>query len=402
MIIKQLNNKIFIIICLLMLYMFLGNMTSVCNINLPFHQYILIIITFMTLIGIVNLLKLNSTNYSSFLLLCIMLLFLIIVPTFLFIYNKRWSLEYSIVQFFSSFLWVLFIIYFYMLSKNNIEVLKYLKRIIYVLPIFLLIYINIKIISNNTGIPQISSVYYLIFMIPLLMLNKNKFVKIVGITIIIFALLLAQKRTGLLTLITFFITYYIFMSKLNNKSNWDTIKTIIIFIFTLCVSYLIINFISKYINIEILNKMMNIEEDGGSGRMNLWMQVINALKNSNIITLIFGHGFNSVYYEIGMHLSAHNDFLEIIYDYGILGLFIYLIIFMQLISKGKRLLKNKNPIAPSFIASLFSAIIFSISSDLVIYPTYFLIFCCIWGYCMGISEERKKSFEKSKYNSTNI
>lgn len=67
-------------------------------------------------------------------------------------------------------------------------------------------------------------------------------------------------------------------------------------------------------------------EGDSSGRDTIYSNLFNAWLNSDIIHLLFGHGFGSTIYISGGSW-AHNDWLELLTNFGLLGVSIYLTLF---------------------------------------------------------------------------
>lgn len=88
-----------------------------------------------------------------------------------------------------------------------------------------------------------------------------------------------------------------------------------------------------YNNIEqfdyIGGRFSNIRDDGGSGRDEVYASILGAFESSDLISQLFGHGYSSVLktFQVG----AHNDLLEILYDYGFLAVFTYVIFLIKLV-----------------------------------------------------------------------
>lgn len=55
-------------------------------------------------------------------------------------------------------------------------------------------------------------------------------------------------------------------------------------------------------------------------RISIWAQLISAFFDSSIFQQLFGHGFNTTILANSANLVAHNVYLELLYDVGILGL----------------------------------------------------------------------------------
>lgn len=53
-------------------------------------------------------------------------------------------------------------------------------------------------------------------------------------------------------------------------------------------------------------------------RIKHWTDIIDHFNSSNILQILFGHGENAVTKEMPMSFRAHNDYLSILYEYGVL------------------------------------------------------------------------------------
>lgn len=78
-----------------------------------------------------------------------------------------------------------------------------------------------------------------------------------------------------------------------------------------------------------------------SGRSVFWAYDLNAIFHNSIDKILFGNGINYLFYlnEPVFHIAlwAHNDYIQILSDYGFLGLFVYLYLFYFMI---KNMLRN--------------------------------------------------------------
>lgn len=77
-----------------------------------------------------------------------------------------------------------------------------------------------------------------------------------------------------------------------------------------------------------------------NGRSVFWQVDLKAFLASDWFTKLFGHGFSYVYElnlnAIGMRLYAHNDFLNVLLNFGVIGLLVYLASFFPIMSCMKR------------------------------------------------------------------
>ena len=82
-----------------------------------------------------------------------------------------------------------------------------------------------------------------------------------------------------------------------------------------------------------------------------------------MIEIFFGHGFDAVEANLGQ--SAHNEYLEILYDFGIIGFLIFFLIILLLIKCYKQSFNR-----PVFAFALVSMLVTMMFSHIIIYPTF--------------------------------
>ena len=104
-----------------------------------------------------------------------------------------------------------------------------------------------------------------------------------------------------------------------------------------------------------------------------------------------GHGFDTVLENSPLQLSAHCDFLEVLYDYGICGMILYLAFYRRLWSGFIKLYRQGSELAAPMGFTFIVAFVVSLFSHLVIFPTYFLGFCLFWGLAMGSVDSTEKN-----------
>lgn len=81
----------------------------------------------------------------------------------------------------------------------------------------------------------------------------------------------------------------------------------------------------------LVARMESIGEGNSSGRDEIYLSILNAWYNSdNIFTLLFGFGFaGSIQISGGTY--AHNDWLELLSNFGLVGVAIYLYLFYSVV-----------------------------------------------------------------------
>jgi hypothetical protein len=109
----------------------------------------------------------------------------------------------------------------------------------------------------------------------------------------------------------------------------------------------------------------------------IWIKSFDLFANSNYLILLFGGGTNYALELCGKamqtdKLSPHNNFLQILYDYGFVGLafFVFFI--------GKIYLKIKKNILA--VGLLFSFVLTSFSTVPLIYIPFWFLLALIIGF----------------------
>lgn len=115
---------------------------------------------------------------------------------------------------------------------------------------------------------------------------------------------------------------------------------------------------------------------------------------SDFTEILFGHGWNTVIYYSPLGLSAHNDYLEILFDCGIFAFFLFCTFIVLLFHTAKKLIQQKSHLAPAFAANIVIIIINTMVSHIYLYTWYISALALFWGYCIGI--ERKASIDTER------
>ena len=158
----------------------------------------------------------------------------------------------------------------------------------------------------------------------------------------------------------------------------------------------------------ITERFNNIEDDAGSGRLRIYERVIDLQKKSSNHEWIFGHGHYGVLKNSIPQMSAHNEFLEVLYDYGIIISILYLFLWIYVIKRLIRLKKEKSPFYYSYFSGFAIFFVMSMVSHLLLYATYFIFLTIYWGAIEGIkykqiaSKKIKLSTHEDIINSSRI
>lgn len=261
------------------------------------------------------------------------------------------------------------------------------KKVIVVFIIYSFLFLKNLISANIIGVTNWHFIesYYLITLIPFIILLPNK--TRISLTVIMFALLLfAGKRTGLVVYMASILTWMLFSGQGLSKK----VKTISLFIIIGICSLLLANSLFPEKLDFIISRFTELKEDGGSGRDTIYEVIFKRIFETDGIDFIFGHGYNAVSKSnLNNGLSAHNEFLEMAWDYGILGVILYSILIIQLfIWSRKKMFPETIRIA--LIVSATIMLFMSLTSHLVLYSTYVLNLVAFWGFATAYITKRRK------------
>lgn len=161
----------------------------------------------------------------------------------------------------------------------------------------------------------------------LLTINKKSsdLLSLLILTIYSYAILQSGARTYLISLLAIWIIYFKYL--VNNKKIIKLFMPIIL----IAGIYILINsnFMDK-MNFSVNNEYSVSSDkivDFTSGRLDFWLIDLSAFKFGSFIQILFGQGFDSVYYinkaQYGLFIWAHNDFINTLLCNGLIGLIIY-------------------------------------------------------------------------------
>ena len=199
----------------------------------------------------------------------------------------------------------------------------------------LLSFISLLILFFTTGQDSIvisgseevtnNGAYYLASIVPLLGIFFNKRITIVFFTIVMVLVLLGAKR-GAIVCVGIELVFYLYFLFKKSNSYKNPLKILgLLIIFSVFV-YLII---STFNGNDYLQYRYNQTVSGDSSlRDEIYASAIEIFSEGNAFELLFGHGMCACISDIGMY--AHQDWLELLVDNGIVGTLLYLVFFICL------------------------------------------------------------------------
>lgn len=228
-----------------------------------------------------------------------------------------------------------------------------------------------QLASDKVGVTNKAG-YHLASLLPFLFLFRKKTLWQFLVLISIGYFVIMSMKRGAILVATLCIIWFV-LRTFRERSKWMRVITVVLII--LGVTYLI-----QFIEVLAENNayfQLRLEEtlEGDtSGRIELFSNFVNHYFEGNLFQLLFGYGANATVKVSG--LSAHNDWLELLFDCGFLGGAVYLAYWVNF--------------AKTFKRAKCSPIIYSVLGGFFIYTLARTFFSMSYGdmtipACMGIA-----------------
>ena len=237
---------------------------------------------------------------------------------------------------------------------------------------------------------QTNTIYFCFLTLPWLVYHAKSRNEILLLLIFTFLALLSFKRSVMLASVLMWL--FFILQRLESRRNM--IYT------TILLSALFIGISVMYARLDsqfggVLSERVNREEtDEGHDRMAIWNLTIIMIQNSPAERLVAGHGHFGVRKNSLLEISAHNDFLEVIYDYGLVIFFLYLCLWWHVLRRCYQLYKRQSSLFLPYGVTLSIFIVMSMVSHLVLYANYFNYLVMFWGMTEAMIETQTPGFKR--------
>lgn len=199
---------------------------------------------------------------------------------------------------------------------------------------------------------------------------------------------LSNKRAGFIALCIGLILYFLLEEINNNRANFiKTVRRLMLLVVGIYVLYHISYYIDSTLDFGIYARLNRISMDQGSGRSEMYSKVWQEISSSDWIEVLFGHGMKTAGKVAGAGY-AHNDFLEIFYDYGIFSFICIVIFVLLIIRQAIQMIKRRSPYASTFALSIVIGITLSMFSYFFVFYTFVTCIMAFWGYVIKMETLR--------------
>ena len=376
------TTRDFVLLCIAITYILTGNMLSVFSTGFPFRDYLRLILAAWGIITLFRMIDVRRIAIKNILTPLLFLTFLIIPTTVLF-YGLKTDFTWTVLQVGDALAWIGV---FSIAYRVGLQYPGMIKKAASVLACSIIIYAalftQVKLFSAGRGIPLISTAYYTLFFLPFALLSEKKIIKWGGTVPVLYTLLLCMKRTGFIAFVVGIVIYILVEYRSAPKGSKKRAFVLLGGLLALTAMYFFIMENTRG-TFSVIDRLLSTGQTSNEGREDVWPVVISMIRYSDIIAVIFGHGFDTVIENSPLALSAHCDFLEVIYDYGVSGLLLYLTFYKRLWNGFIKMYRQGSELAAPMSFTFVTAFVVSLFSHLIIFPTYFLGFCLFWGLAIG-------------------
>jgi hypothetical protein len=172
---------------------------------------------------------------------------------------------------------------------------------------------------------QINEIYGIVYLLPFLFFVKHRPVACFLLLFMLILVISSLKRGAFLT---FSIGSATFLYCILRSAAARSASSAVV-VFALAAALVAVGVLLVLGNEVLINRLMSVGSDGGSNRDFIIETLgLALLTDTSGAQLVLGHGFaGTVPY---VYTFAHNDLLEVIFNYGMVGLVIYLVLWKRL------------------------------------------------------------------------
>ncbi|MBQ6087126.1 MAG: O-antigen ligase family protein [Bacteroidales bacterium] len=276
--------------------------------------------------------------------------------------------------------WPLFFESTYLFIRADRRLLSGFRRIYYVFLAFGLVALFSAMILIGFG-GQTNMVYFVSLTAPVILITNNKRQRNIILIVMTFIAVLSMKRSMMLAIVLFWVA-------IGAKYLLGGAKKGVAFLVSILVlaaaygSFKIVDSVSG----GYLGSRFDNEGDISNGRELIYTVTLEMIMKSSNADKILGHGHNAVDRDSLLEISAHNEFLEITYDYGILILIVYLGLWVYVVKEWWYHYHNETEFFIPYTMSICIFAVMAMVSQLVLYVSYFLYLVMFWAMVAALKD----------------
>nr|WP_302507078.1 O-antigen ligase family protein [uncultured Prevotella sp.] len=268
----------------------------------------------------------------------------------------------------NSIIWVILPIlifntsYYYVLHKGTNGTLE--SCFVYITGLFVITYFSFFDLDNILLNIHLGSSYYALYILPIALIKPSITTRLLSIITVSLAIFSSVKRGGVMALALGLLAYIITQQIVSKRNKFSKV---IIGIAILLIFACIFFYIGTLGDNNIFERFETIQEDQGSGRTEVWEEAWRLINDQGFGNYLIGNGFNTVVENSFLLLSAHNDYLEAWFDFGLIGVLLYSIAILGYLRITFLCVLRKRKYAPEMVLLASIIIVLSLISHIAIY-----------------------------------
>lgn len=187
-----------------------------------------------------------------------------------------------------------------------------------------------RIVANIGGSQQDPNEFCGYFLLPvsvfsLSFIRNRNLLSLMLLAFMLYTVLMTGSRGGLLAVVAALFVAVILAAKDQKNSIIIAVFALLIFLLLLVSFDAVLDMLPKAIarRFDLSDASMGT----ASARVNGWNDILESFLNSSVFEQILGHGYGTTTFASSIHLVAHNVYIELLYDVGLIGLISFLFVY---------------------------------------------------------------------------
>lgn len=222
-----------------------------------------------------------------------------------------------------------FYAFYYFARKDILRAKHLILFFLFILPVSILMYYfnQTQILTTQLSSNVVNNITFtFVGLIPFVFLFKNNRIYAIALLMVLmYFIIMGSKRGALLSgAIGLLLFIYFQMNGIEKRKRFK--GYVFVFVGILVLGYFVYDLLLS--NKYLMNRLLLMEEGDSSERNIIFPNIFKAWYTSNnYVHLLFGFGFDASLKLSGTGNFAHNDWLELLSNFGLFGLSIYLLLF---------------------------------------------------------------------------
>ncbi len=278
------------------------------------------------------------------------------------------------------------------LASRKSNKLDFAYLLIILWSVIYIVYVEPQRGLRNWGYANYIYLVYALF--PLVFLSEKKMFRYTATALLIVATIVSKKRTAVILLVAYAVVFSWRAFTRKKIRTYQFVLILVALVAIVALSYGTSVF--ENISSNYLYRFDTSNDDNWNGRFAIWSYGLARWWSGNILNIIFGNNITYSYSGSNVELTMHNDYLEMLTNYGIIGLIMIISFIVWLVKRTKSFevhnYEEYNTVATFTCINYF---ILMVTSHIIIYPYLMALCLAPIAFCEGM--ERREGYENRAY-----